>query len=73
MIRDMAKKYEADKKSQAKIYDRFSVKVRKDSHLMEFMNSAAQKAGVSKNLYVVQAVREKLEKDGYRLSTEEDE
>lgn len=72
MARDMAKKYEADKRSQAKHYDRFSVKVRKDSGLMEKMNAAANKAGVSKNKYVVDAVVAKLRADGYDMEMLDD-
>ena len=69
VARDMAKKYAADTISQAKLYDRFSVKVRKDSGIFDAMNAAANKTGISKNNYVVQAVVRQLIADGY-LSSE---
>lgn len=74
MARDMAKKAVADMRFEAKTYDRFSVKVRKESGIQEALESASTKAGISKNAYVVAAVQEKLIRDGYLSEeTEQDE
>lgn len=65
MARDMAKKAVADMRFEAKTYDRFSVKVRKESGVQEALELASVGLGISKNAYVVAAVQEKLIRDGY--------
>jgi len=68
MGRDMAKKAVSDARFQAKCYDRFSVKIRKDSGILQFLNEASAKSDISKNAYVIAAVVEKLQRDGYTVS-----
>lgn len=65
MARDMAKKAITDRAFEVKTYDRFSVKIRKDSGLLDALEKMSDKAGISKNAYVIAAVCEKLAKDGF--------
>ena len=57
-------KYNADKKSHAKIYDDVILKVRKDSEINgEFIKGYATARGESVNSFLLRAVTETIERD----------
>ncbi|MBQ4075582.1 MAG: hypothetical protein IJD39_10330 [Clostridia bacterium] len=69
MARDMAKKAVSDLKSQQKHYKQVTMKIRKDSGIIEALEENYQKTGVAPATYAQAALREKLIRDGY-LSAE---
>ena len=61
----MEKKAVTDRKSELKIYDRLPLKVRKDSGIRDGLEYAAQATGMSMTQYAANAIKEKLQRDGY--------
>lgn len=48
-----------------KTYTRVSLSIRQDSGITERLDKAAAGTGASRQAYIIQAITEKLEKDGY--------
>ena len=49
---------------EAKAYDKFSLRLRKDDLSVEAVRAAADAAGESMNAYIVRAIRERMEREG---------
>lgn len=65
MGRDMAKKAVVDKASRKKVYFDKSIKIRRDSGIIEALDTMMDNSGISSSKYIVQALTEKLIRDGY--------
>lgn len=65
MTRDMQKKYASDLKSQQKIYKQITMKIRKDSGILEAVSECEEKTGIAPSTYAQNALIEKLRRDGY--------
>ena len=62
-MRSEAKK-RADSKWESKAYDKVLLRIRKDTEpTRETITAAADKIGLSLNAYIMQAVKEKMERD----------
>lgn len=59
--------YDRDKQ----INDVFSLKIRKATGIVEAIGKMSKNTGISRNAYIIEAIREKLQRDGYLPSAEE--
>lgn len=65
MGRDMAKKAVTDRASHKKIYYERGIKIRKDSGVPEALEDMTNRSGIPVSKYIIQALTEKLIRDGY--------
>lgn len=65
MARDMAKKAVSDLRSQQKHYKQVTMKIRRDSGIIEALEDCEGKTGVAAATYAQAALREALIRDGY--------
>ena len=65
MARDMKKKAVADLKSQQKHYKQITMKIRRESGIIEALEVVENTIGIAPATYAQNALREKLIRDGY--------
>lgn len=58
-------KSQIDYNRDKKINDVFSLKIRKSTGIVESIAKMTEETGVSRNAYIINAIREKLIRDGY--------
>lgn len=70
-MRDMAKKQVSDYRWAKNNCSRITIKVRNDSGIPEAMGKMSSSSGKSNNAYIIEALTEKLRRDGYLPEQEE--
>ena len=73
MARDRATKAAADLKSQQKHYKQVTMKIRRDSGIIEALNTCENATGEAPATYAQRVLREALIRDGYLTETQESE
>ena len=68
MARDKAKQYAANMASRQRIYHERSLRFRKDSGIVEALEAMTAFTGVSASKYIMDAITESLQRDGYLKS-----
>lgn len=58
-------------KSRKKIYDMLLLKIRKDLHIFDALTKASEETNITKNQYSIQAIKEKLRRDGFLDNVQE--
>ena len=58
-------KSQVDYNRDKQINDVFSLKIRKSTGIVDALSKMGENTGVSRNAYIIEAIREKLIRDGY--------
>ena len=58
-------KAQVDYARDRKISDVFSLKIRKNTGIVDALNLVCEQKQLSRNAYIIEAIREKLVRDGY--------